>query len=127
MDMASTTSLLEATLIRRSTLDLKNASTIPDSRIIDLVKHSLLHTPTSFHVQSARAVVLLNRDHGKLWDMAYTASEKTTPEELFKTRFAPNINAFRGAYGTVRKRCMSERGMLIRGYAGRVLRRRRCR
>ncbi|KAL9101307.1 MAG: hypothetical protein Q9163_003419 [Psora crenata] len=99
--VASKTSFLEATVIRRSTVQLKKESTIPDDRIINLVKHSLLHTPTPFHVQSARAVVLLHQEHEKMWDMAYEASQKATPPELFNARFIPNLTAYKKSYGTV--------------------------
>ena len=101
INMAARHSFLEATVVRRSTVDLKKESTIPDARIIELVKHSILHTPSAFHVQSARAVVLLGADHEKLWDLAYTASQKATPAELFNARFIPNLTAFKKAHGTV--------------------------
>lgn len=99
--MASKISFLEATVIRRSTVDLKKASPIPDARIIELVKHTILHTPSPFHVQSARAVVLLGHDHEKLWDMALAHRKLSDPPEFFASRITPNVNAFKGAYGTV--------------------------
>ncbi|CAF9936042.1 hypothetical protein IMSHALPRED_010440 [Imshaugia aleurites] len=100
INIASKYSFLEATVHRRSTIDLKKESPIPDARIIELVKHSLLHTPSPFHVQSTRAVVLLNQDHEKLWDMAYENSSKTAPPELFQ-KLGPNLKAFKQSYGTV--------------------------
>lgn len=100
--MASKFSFLDATILRRSTIDLKNESLIPDALIVEIVKHSLLHTPTPFHVQSTRAVILLNQDHEKLWDIAYEHNSKTAPPELFNTKLSPNIKAFKKAYGTVR-------------------------
>ncbi len=103
VNMASEHSFLEATVVRRSTIDLTKESPIPDSRIIELIKHTLLHTPSAFHAQSARAVILLHSDHEKLWDMAYTASQKATPAELFNARFIPNLTAFKNSYGTVSK------------------------
>ncbi|CAF9937688.1 MAG: hypothetical protein ALECFALPRED_007367 [Alectoria fallacina] len=98
---ASQISFLEATVIRRSTVELKKESTIPDARIVEIVKHSLLHSPSPFHVQSARAVVLLHQDHDKLWDIAYEHTSKTAPPELFNTKLSPNLKAFKQAYGTV--------------------------
>lgn len=99
--MTSKLAFLEATVIRRSTLDLKKEATIPDARVVELVKHSLLHTPSPFHLQSARAVVMLQQDHEKLWDMAYEHSSKATPPELFSSRFVPNLKAYKKSYGTV--------------------------
>lgn len=100
--MAAKSSFLEATVIRRSTIDTKKESTIPDSRIVEIVKHSILHTPSPFHVQSTRAVVLLHHDHDKLWDMVYEHSSKTAPPELFNSKLSPSLKAFKQAYGTVR-------------------------
>ncbi|KAK4690161.1 uncharacterized protein P7C71_g6561, partial [Lecanoromycetidae sp. Uapishka_2] len=99
--MASKFSFLEATVMRRSTIDLKKDSTIPDSRIIEIVNHAILHTPSPFHVQSTRAVVLLHGDHDKFWDMAYAHAEKNYPPEMFQGRIVPNLKSFKGSYATV--------------------------
>ncbi len=99
--MAAKVSFLEATLMRRSTIDLKKSSTISDARIEEIVKHSILHTPTAFHVQSTRAVVLLHHDHDKLWDMIYEHAKKSYPPDLFNDRIVPNLKATKGSYGTV--------------------------
>ena len=101
VNLAAKVSFLEATVIRRSTVDLKKSSPISDERIIEIVKHSLLHGPSPFHVQSGRAVVLLHQEHEKLWDLAAEAAKKSTPPELFENRLAPNLKAFKNAYGTV--------------------------
>lgn len=99
--MAAKFSFLEATVIRRSTVDLKKESSIPDARIIEIVKHVILHNPSPFHVQSTRAVVLLHQDHDKLWDLIYEHTSKTAPPEVFNTRLSPNLKLFKQAYGTV--------------------------
>jgi hypothetical protein len=101
--MASKHSFLEATVIRRSTIDLKKESTIPDSRIIELIKHAVLHAPSPFNSQTTRAVVLLHQDHEKLWDIAYEYNSKTSPPEVFNTRLGPNLKAYKASYGTVRR------------------------
>ncbi|KAI4127280.1 MAG: hypothetical protein LQ338_003284 [Usnochroma carphineum] len=99
--MASKFSFLEATVVRRSTIDLKKSSPISDERIIEVVKHALLHAPSPFHVQSTRAAVLLHEEHEKLWDMVYEHSSKTAPPEMFNSRLGPNLKAYRASYGTV--------------------------
>jgi uncharacterized protein len=98
--MAAKITFLEATVIRRSTITLKKESPIPDSRIIEIVKHSVLHAPSPFHVQSCRAVVLLHADHEKLWDIAYEHNRQTAPPPLFE-RLGPNLKAYKQSYGTV--------------------------
>lgn len=104
INLASKISFLEATVLRRSTIDLKKASSISDERIVEIVKHSLLHGPSPFHVQSGGAVVLLYQEHEKFWDMAYEAAKKVTPEAIFNARFIPNLKAYRESYGTVSRR-----------------------
>ena len=99
--MASKFSFLEATVIRRSTVNLKKESPIPDARIEEIVKHSILHVPSPFHVQSARAVILLHNHHEKLWDMVYEHSSRTAPPEMFNTRLEPNLKAYKASYATV--------------------------
>lgn len=99
--LASKYNFLEATLHRRSITTTKKESPIPDSRIVELVKHSILHTPSPFHVQSTRAVVLLHKDHEKFWDIAYENAEKSFSGPMLE-KVGPNVKLFRAAYGTVR-------------------------
>ena len=100
--LAAKYNFLEATVHRRSIITVKKESPIPDSRIIELVKHSILHTPSPFHVQSTRAVVLFGKDHDKFWDIAYENAEKNFAPPMFE-KVGPNIKLFKGAYGTVRR------------------------
>lgn len=99
--MASTLSFLEAVTLRRSTITLQKASPIPDSKIIEIVQESVKHAPSPFHVQSARAVVLLHKEHEKLWDIVYEHTKKTAPPPVFNERLGPNLEAYKASYGTV--------------------------
>ena len=99
--MASSTPFLEAIEARRSIYALANETTIPDSRIEEIVKHAVLHVPSAFNSQTARCVVLLKDQHQKLWDIALEASKASLPPELFEKMVGPRIPGFRGAYGTV--------------------------
>lgn len=101
--LASKYNFLEATIHRRSTITTKKESPIPDSRIVELVKHSILHTPSPFHVQSTRAVVLLHKDHDKLWDIAHENVEKTAPPPALYEKLITSIKLYKGAYGSVRR------------------------
>ena len=92
---------LDATVLRRSTVNLKKESTISDARIVEIVQHAILHTPTPFDAQSTCAVVLLHKDHDKLWDMIYEHAKKIYPPDLFEARLGPNLKANKGSYGTV--------------------------
>ncbi len=101
--MASTTSLLDGFRSRRSVHKLTSESTIPDSRIKELVQEAVLHTPSPFNSQSARLVVLLSDEHNKLWDIARDTAKATSPPELFEKLLRPRCEMFRAAYGTVSK------------------------
>ncbi len=109
--LASKFYFLEATVMRRSTIDLKKDSPISDARIEEIVKYAMLHTPSPFHAQSGRLVILRHRDHEKIWDMAYEFASKTYPPALFHSRISPN----KASYGTVR-RLAAVYHILIRRY-----------
>ncbi|KAH8691407.1 Nitroreductase-like protein [Talaromyces proteolyticus] len=85
---------------RRSIYAISAASPIPDSRIIDLVQKAVLHVPSSYNVQSARAVVILKEDHKKLWEDADSAAKAALPEAVYGF-LAPRITGFKGGYGSV--------------------------
>jgi uncharacterized protein len=58
---ARTEQFLDTIRARRTTYALKNTSPIPDARIEDIIKHTILHTPTAFNTQSTRVIVLLKK------------------------------------------------------------------
>lgn len=95
-----TESLLTASETRISAYDLTKASPIPDSRIHEIVQHAIKHTPSSFNVQSARAVILLKDEHDKLWSLADQTAKSIHPEAHTKM-LSGMIKGFSGAYGTI--------------------------
>lgn len=98
--MASKTSFLDAMSTRRSIYALEASSPVPDSRIIEIVNHTILHCPSPFNVQSARAIVLIGEEHKKLWDIAYEAAQDIFSAAAFEG-LKLRILGFRGGYGTV--------------------------
>jgi predicted oxidoreductase (fatty acid repression mutant protein) len=85
---------------RRTFYALADSSPIPDARIIELVQKAIKHVPSSYNVQSARAVVTLKEEHKKLWDFADTAIKETMPEAVYGF-LGPRLAGFRAAYGSV--------------------------
>lgn len=85
---------------RLSNYAITNTSPIPDSRIQSIVESAIKHAPSTFNVQSARAVILLHADHEKLWDIGDDEIKKTLPESAY-TYLKPKIQGFRAGYGTV--------------------------
>lgn len=78
---ATVDSLFGAAETRISCYSLTNESTIPDSRIQEIVEYAVKHAPSSFNVQSTRAVVLVKKEHEALWDIADRVAKIATPEK----------------------------------------------
>ena len=97
---------------RRTFYQLGSGSTISDSKIQDLVKQTILHTPSSFNAQSTRIVVLLHNEHKKLWEVTKAILKTMVPEDKFPAT-EQRINGFAGAYGTVRCRRSIPRLFLV--------------
>ncbi|KAK9241109.1 Nitroreductase-like protein [Lipomyces kononenkoae] len=98
--MTVSKSFLDAVRARRTYYQLLNKSPIPDSRIVDLVNDAILHTPSSFNSQSTRLVLLLKKDHEKLWDITKDTLKAVVPPDAFAAT-NQKLNGFQNAYGTV--------------------------
>ncbi|PYI54456.1 nitroreductase family protein [Paenibacillus flagellatus] len=85
---------------RRSIYGIGKTSPISDDRIVEIVREAVKHTPSSFNSQSGRAVVLLNEQHDKLWDMTTAILKSIVPADQFEST-QQRMNGFRGGYGTV--------------------------
>lgn len=97
---ATVDSLFAAAETRLSCYTLSNESTISDSRITEIVERAVKHAPSSFNVQSARAVILVKKEHEALWALA-DESVKSATEEKNHAFLSKMVQGFRGAYGTV--------------------------
>lgn len=91
---------LKAVEKRRSYYNISDESPISDGKIIDLVERSVLHTPSAFNSQSGRVLLLLGKDHDKLWDIVMDALRKVVNPDDFKAT-EDKVNSFRAGYGTV--------------------------
>lgn len=94
--------LLKASETRISCYELSKtpAPPIPDTRIHEIINHTIKHAPSSFNVQSTRAVILFKDEHDKLWDLADEVAQKSHPEAHEKM-LGKMVKGFREAYGTV--------------------------
>ncbi|MFC3748809.1 nitroreductase family protein [Paenibacillus sp. GCM10012306] len=90
----------EAVKGRRSVYAISKESPISDERIKEIVEEAVLHSPSSFNSQSARAVVLLGENHDKLWNIAEDALRKIVPADQFEAT-AQRLGAFKAGYGSV--------------------------
>ncbi|KAL7813464.1 Nitroreductase [Trichoderma gracile] len=92
--------LFQMAKARRSIYTLNKDLPISTSRIHEIVKEATLHTPSSFNVQTNRAVVLFGAEHDKLWDITHETLKAIVPAEQFQTT-ADKLKLFKGGAGTV--------------------------
>lgn len=92
--------LQQAAELRRSIYALNKELPISAQEVDDIVKHAVLHTPSSFNSQSSRLVVLHGAEHDKLWELTREALRAIVPAENFEPT-NDKINMFKAAAGTV--------------------------
>jgi len=93
-------SFFQAVEARRSIYKLQNTCPISDERIEEIVSRAVKYTPGAFNVQSARAVILLRKDHERLWDMGDALVKRSVPEAAYNALKA-KMAGLRAAYGSV--------------------------
>ncbi|KAL8681572.1 MAG: hypothetical protein Q9186_002312 [Xanthomendoza sp. 1 TL-2023] len=98
--LAPSKSFAEAIRDRRTYYALSNESTVPDSRVEEIVKDAILHTPSAFNSQTSRAVVLLGEEHVKMWDITIEVYKQQLPEDKFN-QANQRFQGFRAGYGTI--------------------------
>ncbi|KAI0764386.1 Nitroreductase [Trametes elegans] len=98
--MSGSAAFFEAVKNRRSVYTITSESTIPDSKIEEIIATAVKHAPSSFNSQSSRAVLLLGDEHKKLWEITLNVLREIVPAEQFPTTEA-KINGFAAGHGTV--------------------------
>jgi len=97
----SSAAFLETLEHRRTIYNISNETTIPDSKVIDIVERAVKHSPSAFNSQTTRAVVLFGSHHNRLWDIAIQSVLTTQGAENGKNRIEKIGKSFKGGYGTV--------------------------
>lgn len=92
--------LQQAAELRRSIYVLNKDLPVSTQQIDDIVKHAVLHTPSSFNSQSSRLVVLHGQEHDKLWDLTIEALSTIVPADNFAATES-KLTMFKAAAGTV--------------------------
>ena len=98
--MASTKPFFAAVESRRTIYPLKNESPISDERIKEIVTLAVKNAPSAFNSQTGRVVVVLKKEHVRLWEAIMEVYKAMLPEDKYngaKQRF----DMFKAAYGTV--------------------------
>lgn len=97
---ADTTPFFKAVQSRRTIHALEHSSPISDARIQEIVKETVKHVPSAFNSQTARLVVVLNKEHTKLWEIIIEVYKLMLPADKFEYAKG-RLEGFRKAYGTV--------------------------
>lgn len=92
--------LLKAIQNRRSFYNISPKTTITSNSIIKLIEEALIHTPSAFNMQSARIVLLLNKNHNLFWNIVKNTLKQVIPSDKFKSTEI-RINNFENGYGTI--------------------------
>lgn len=85
---------------RRSIYALGHTRIVTDFCLEDTLKDCLKNCPTPFNAQSARLVLLLNKNHLDFWNLVLQKVTAAAPIGK-KDSVAQKINSFAAAYGTI--------------------------
>lgn len=104
--MSTSDAVIKAVQERRTFYQLGKNSPVPDSKIEELVNTAILNVPSSFNTQSTRLVVLLHKEHDRLWDlvidtMGNLVQSGAVPQDVWTNHTLPKLKGFRAAVGTV--------------------------
>ena len=86
---------------RRSYYQINSHTPVPDDEIIRILHEVVKHVPSAFNSQTTRLVLLLGKDHLKLWEIVKGTLEKIIPEDAFIRSKAKIDGSFASGYGTV--------------------------
>lgn len=90
----------DATLKRRSTYMLKNASPVSDEVLVARLQEAMKEAPSAFNEQAPRLVICFGNAHKKVWETTKDQLRKIVPPANF-ARTEAKINMFENAYGTL--------------------------
>lgn len=90
----------EAMKKRRSRYDITDASPLSEQRLQEILTHAITYTPSAFHSQSSRTVLLLGERHQKLWNIVLETLRTLVPAEKFASTEA-KISSFAAGHGTI--------------------------
>lgn len=85
---------------RRTCYSIERKSPISDARILNIARHVIKHTPSSFNCQSTRFVILLRDDHVKFWEIAKECFKATMSGDEYNG-YEKKLIERQAGYGTV--------------------------
>lgn len=91
----------EALKHRRSYYAISDKSFISDAEIEDIIKFAITNVPSAFNSQSTRLVLLLGKNHKKLWEITKEILRKRVPADSFGATENKINHSFAAGYGSV--------------------------
>lgn len=85
---------------RRTFYSIGKDSVIPDEKIVELIGHAVKFVPSAFNSQSARVLVLLGKEHDRLWALTKDILKKIVKPDQF-SQTEKKIDSFQNGYGTI--------------------------
>lgn len=85
---------------RRTFYGISKEKVVSDEKIKEVVDHAIKYTPSAFNSQSARILLVLDKEHDKLWNIVMESLRRIVPADSFKST-EDKILSFKNGYGTV--------------------------
>mgnify|MGYP000836238818 FL=1 len=74
----------EALRHRRTYYHITNSSPISDEQIKEIIDFAVMNVPSAFNSQSTRIVLLLGKNHKRLWEITKETLKRLVSAEVFK-------------------------------------------
>ena len=85
---------------RRSIYSLNHNVALSKKEINELVNFAMKHSPSAFHSQTSRAIILYDHHHLQLWDIVEDTLRSIVPPENFSSTIS-KLDSFRKGIGTI--------------------------
>jgi len=85
---------------RRSIYALGKAGLDKKEKIIEIIKMAVMQSPSAFNSQSARVVVLFDKESTRFWEITRNCLKKIVPVDAFP-KTSEKIDSFNAGFGTV--------------------------
>ena len=85
---------------RRSYYSIGKDEVVSDEKIVELIRHAVKFTPSAFNSQSARVLVLLGKEHDRLWEITKNILKGIVPPDKFSPT-EEKMKSFQDGYGTI--------------------------
>ena len=86
---------------RRTYYHITDSSPISDEQIKEIIDFAVMTFPSAFNSQSTRIVLLLGKNHKKLWEITKETLKRLVSAAVFKGTEAKIDGSLAAGYGTI--------------------------